>query len=146
MKKSIVLFCLSIFLISCWVKNNDINNNVDLNTEIWQKESNDNSENKEKNIDIEEKKLSDFKWLEFYSWKENTKWKFALLSWTNRIKTCDEIKNAAVTWIEEGKKILEGYDTKKIIINNFNLDWCSFVKPPKGILEILKEKGDIIEK
>lgn len=63
---------------------------------------------------INTEKLRSLKWFELYSWKENNEWNFSLLLWTNRIKTCEEIIEAKVIWIDKIKKLVSNVEENNL--------------------------------
>ena len=75
---------------------------------------------------------------ELYSWQDGSQWRFSILIGTNREKTLDEIKSAAVTLssVEELKSTLEQIPTGQYITWSTR-ETLSF--PPEDILKEVEQ-------
>lgn len=84
-----------------------------------------------------------FKGWELYSWNENGQWFYSLLIGTNRIKTCDEVKNP-----DAKKNLAQILDEIRKLAPEQYLGWsinmgaapkdCNLAYPPKGEVEQIR--------
>lgn len=91
-------------------------------------------------------KLRSFKGWELYSWKDAQDWRFSLLIGTNRLKSCEEVKNDKATKsLAQLEETLDKLAPAEWITWSFspgpNLSGpCELAKPPQTIIEQIESR------
>lgn len=117
------ILSLLLAVLALWIyKFNLTNDDIYVEDEKWNIIKYDEYEQKKENL------KTSFKGFELYSWQEDEKWHFSLLEGTNRMKTCEEIKEVKVSWIEEWKKIIANIDKTNLFQALFEVEGCPAFK------------------